>query len=33
MSTGKLTARVAALESEVARLRKDLEHERDREKL
>jgi hypothetical protein len=32
MSTGKLTARVAALESEVARLRRDLESERDQGK-
>ena len=29
MSTGKLAARVAALENEVARLRRDLEGERD----
>ena len=29
MSTGRLAARVAALEDEVARLRRDLESERD----
>jgi hypothetical protein len=29
MSTGKLAVRVAALENEVARLRRDLESERD----
>ena len=32
MSTGKLAARVAALENEVARLRRDLENERAGEK-